>query len=576
LVALEEATGMKWAEKPNVYEKPPGVPAPKHPIYDSGKDDPEPQFEDPKEKAEYYKQKKLDKMRSGNIDWEFGLTERVVAEAMDQLYFKDILLFTGDGKQPDGFLFNGVFWESIGKHGLQLRQGYCNDIALYYREELEKIRGDPECKSRDRLDQEDKKLLKDLDSFRFTESCMKWIRDAAYQETVDWNSDPDLCVFTDKVYNLKMGEFIEPSRAQFVTNTFGYAFEDGGDDEAVSEARRYIEEEFIPSIVESPEVARYIKIVMSSFLAQGNAEEKGHFWLGCGRNGKGTLSKILAMALGGYYGDLKLGFYTSEDTSPDAPNNNLYNLRNARLLGTSEVGMSTKHPDQAQSFALEKFKMLTGGDAQVARQNHENNQVTFTAGSVLIQTNIMPEMTGVHRAENASLRQRIEIVRFPFSFVSDMVLIAQQPEKYKPVDITIKARFEKPAYRKAFVMMLIDFHKIYREEGIIAPESIKRYKDEYFSQANKVRTWILATVREHDEVDYQDRAGMSITSLYETFTKTGNWVTKGQFIEEATTTLGKRNPTDKTGTRGVFGSSGYYFVQGFELISDNANDGFGF
>jgi phage/plasmid-associated DNA primase len=232
--------------------------------------------------------------------------------------------------------------------------------------------------------------------------------------------------------------------------------------------------------------------------------------------------------------------------------------------------MDSKHPDQAQPFALEKFKMMTGGDAQVTRQNHENNQVTFKGGSVLIQTNIMPEMAGVHRIENASLRQRIEILRFPFSFVSDADLIEQQPEKYKPVDITLKARFEKPSYRKAFIDMLLDYHKIYRSEGIIAPDSIKIYKEEYFRDANKVRTWITGIVCEHKDVGHCDRYDMSLQALHTTFRDTGNFVTKKQFIEELTTIYGKRQ--GKGTNRGVFSDGGYYYLQGYQRKTENPNN----
>jgi hypothetical protein len=62
--------------------------------------------------------------------------------------------------------------------------------------------------------------------------------------------------------------------------------------------------------------------------------------------------------------------------------------------------------------------------------------------------------------------------------------------------------------------------------------------------------------------------------LYNTFRTNGNWVTMKQFKEEVTTTLGKRNSTDKTGTRGVYSVSGYWFLQGYELDTGNVNDGF--
>jgi phage/plasmid-associated DNA primase len=212
--------------------------------------------------------------------------------------------------------------------------------------------------------------------------------------------------------------------------------------------------------------------------------------------------------------------------------------------------------------------MMTGGDPILARQNHENNQVTFAGGSVLIQTNIMPEMTGVHRVENASLRQRIEVVKFPFSFVEDAALIAQEPGKYKPVDSSIKARFEKPEYRKAFVEMLLEYHKIYREEGIVTPASVREFKKQYFEDADKVKVWLQTTVREHEDVDYRDKYNMGLKPLYNTFRDTGNYVTVKQFKDDVAMALGTRDPTNKGGTRGVFTNGGYAYLQGYELNAD--------
>jgi hypothetical protein len=573
---LEKATNLKWAEKPNVYVPPDGVSMLEWAVYDTGVDDVPPVLQKPPSKKGKKKGDKApeDLLRKWHIDWKDDITQRLVAEKMIELFYKDTVMFTGEGTRPDGFMYNGVFWSPMGKHCLQLRQEGCIKIARYYNEEATAfLRGlqdsgkDLSIGDRDTLG----KKLTQLDTISFTNGYMDWIKSRTYIERVEWNNNPNLCVFTDSVYDLEAGVFIEPSRDQFTNTTFGYAYGDGGDDDAVQEARVYIDETFLPSILGSEEIVRYVKVVMASFLAQGNKEEKGHFWLGDGRNGKGTLTKLLNAALGEYSGDLNLGFYTSEDTAADSPNNNLYSVRNARLLLTSEIGMSTKHPDQAQTFALEKFKAMTGGDPQLARQNHENNQVVFAGGSVLIQTNIMPEMMGVHRGENASLRQRIEIVRFPFSFVEDAALIAQEPEKYKLVDSSIKARFAKPEYRKAFIMMLLEYHKIYREEGIVTPASVGEFKRRYFEDADKVGTWIRATICEHKDVDYRERFSMGLGPLYATFKNGGNYVTVKQFKDDVANLLGTRDPNNKKGTRGVYSSSGYSFLQGYTL-NDEMND----
>jgi hypothetical protein len=73
-------------------------------------------------------------------------------------------------------------------------------------------------------------------------------------------------------------------------------------------------------------------------LKQCNSEERAYFWLGLGRNGKGTLTALLKLALGNYFGELNLAYYTTYDKSPDVPTNNLFMFRHARMLSTPEIG----------------------------------------------------------------------------------------------------------------------------------------------------------------------------------------------------------------------------------------------
>jgi hypothetical protein len=116
--------------------------------------------------------------------------------------------------------------------------------------------------------------------------------------------------------------------------------------------------------------------------------------------------------------------------------------------------------------------------------------------------------------------------------------------------------------------MLLEYHKIYREEGIVAPPSVREFKRQYFVDADKVGVWLRATVREHEDMDYKDAFGMGLASLYGTFTNAGNWVTKKQFKADVIATLGTRDPRNHEETRGVYICRGYAFLQGYTLITE--------
>ena len=45
-------------------------------------------------------------------------------------------------------------------------------------------------------------------------------------------------------------------------------------------------------------------------------EEKVYFWVGAGRNGKGTMDKLIKYALGSYYGDIQPSYFTTPEFDP--------------------------------------------------------------------------------------------------------------------------------------------------------------------------------------------------------------------------------------------------------------------
>jgi len=61
----------------------------------------------------------------------------------------------------------------------------------------------------------------------------------------------------------------------------------------------------------TPETARWFKKHIGSLLVAGNKEEKGHFRVGNGRIGKGTIEAMLINTLGNYYYKLQNEFFPS-------------------------------------------------------------------------------------------------------------------------------------------------------------------------------------------------------------------------------------------------------------------------
>ena len=506
------------------------------------------------------------KFNQQKIEWD-RLTEYTFAKRLNTKDFLgENILFTGSSKEMIGFRFNGTYWEDLGTHNSEIKKGFFDKLYNFYMTELEKIE--------DLLDEEVVKILKhtikNLDSAIFRNHVIEILKSENYKKNIIWNKDNNLFAFEDCIYHLKLGKFIKPDPKQFINWTTGYAYGDTNN--------QYLPEQkwckdFIHEIIGNAESELWLLKVLASFCKQENAEEKCHFWLGSGRNGKGTLTTLLAQALGQYFGELNLGYYTTYDKSPDAPNNNLYNLKYARVCNTSEVGEDNNDPDKPMRFITEKFKRITGGDKIVARQPHEKTQVEYIAGKTLIQTNLMPILVGIELEKNVSLRERPLICVFPYSFTDDKALIANNPDKYKLKDITLKEKFKEDKLKLGFVRLLLaQFQEYIKPEteggGIKETELIKSYRMEYFDECNKTKRWFNEYLEIIPETLTKELLGQSRINvpqdLFLQFCQTSECtkkISKATFLKQLIDLIGKISAKELKS--GVFTLDGIANIQGY-------------
>jgi phage/plasmid-associated DNA primase len=503
------------------------------------------------------------------IEWD-RLTEYTFAKRLKtKEYLGNNILFTGSTKNMNGFKFNGVYWEDLGDHNSEIKKGYFDKMYNFYMKELEKVESffDPDvvfsfkCK------------IKSLDSAVFRNHVIEILKTENYIKDVKWNKDNNLFAFDDCIYNLKIGAFVKPDPKQYINWTTGYSYGDTKNE--------YLEQQtwcktFLSQILNNPSTENWILKVLASFLKQENAEEKCHFWLGEGRNGKGTLTTLLKIALGKYFGELNLGYYTQYDKSADAPNNNLYNLRYARLINTSEVGEDNTDPEKPMRFLTEKFKRITGGDTLVARQPHEKVQVEFKGGKTLVQTNLMPELVGIEQPKNISLRERVCITTFPFSFIEDGdPLLLSNPQKYKKKDISIKETMNDEKIKLGFIRLLLNTYKLYLSEGIVEPPQIKQNKLNYFDECNKTKSWFQEYLEPTEDINKNEYRINIPSDLYIQFCSNSvstKKISKAVFTRHLTDLLGKISAKDSSKC-GVFTLNGVAWVQGYKWKSQTESSG---
>jgi hypothetical protein len=91
--------------------------------------------------------------------------------------------------------------------------------------------------------------------------------------------------------------------------------------------------------------------------------------------------------LGNYFGELSINYCTNFSKGEDTANNNLANITSAHLVNMSEVEIAD---NEGQKFLTNKLKILSGGDSITCRRSYCGKQLSFKAGKLWIQTNIMP------------------------------------------------------------------------------------------------------------------------------------------------------------------------------------------
>tara|TARA_R110000868_G_scaffold311218_1_gene572302 strand:- start:903 stop:3875 length:2973 start_codon:yes stop_codon:yes gene_type:complete len=321
--------------------------------------------------------------------------------------------------------------------------------------------------------------IRHLGSNRRREDVVKVFKKDCYVSNIEWNNNKNLFVFEDCVYDCATDTMSEKTTQEdYINMSCGWNYKIKGYskdnlDKELATATEVIVK-FVNSICREVDVP-FIMKYMSSFLEGENPDQLGMFWLGKGRNGKGTLCDLLRSAIGNYWGDLDIGYLTNHSKDVDRPNQNLYNCRNSNVLNTSEVSDSNSF-GTAVKFISSNFKNLTGQDPIYAREVGTKNNSSFIAGKLLVGTNVMPTFTKL----DIALQERIIIAEFPYTFTNDEMKLATYPDIYKEKDVNLKSIFKAHIYRRAFMDLLFKYHIEYKKSFVIT-DSIRAYTKTYFN-----------------------------------------------------------------------------------------------
>jgi P4 family phage/plasmid primase-like protien len=303
------------------------------------------------------------------------------------------------------------------------------------------------------------------------------LRDIRFMDKLDRN--PDWLSFSDGVFDLSTGEFMELKPEMMISKTVGYPFprNPGPNHNAIVT--------LFQRIHPNDEIRDYFIRSLASALHGSRLSRSVLIWSGAsGRNGKTLLSTVLRSTFGDYFMDLPSGYLqkVSDGTTPDPIT---IELRNKRLVISSE-------PQDGRKLASDVVKRLTGGDVARARNLYEGGAMqSFTLNVHLsILANKKPPIDG----NDGGVQDRIRSIPFESRFVDNPANVSEENHIYL-ADESLKVCIEDWGPDLMYYLLQ---HYDHNWDGT-APECITAATTEYLAANSPVVQFVQDTYEQTTE-----------------------------------------------------------------------------
>lgn len=223
-------------------------------------------------------------------------------------------------------------------------------------------------------------------------------------------------------------------------------------------------ERFLAEIFEPhPDIIGFIQRAVGYSLTGDTREECLFLLWGTGRNGKGTLIKTLASALGDYAGTADFSAFVQRQ-SDNGPRDDIANMMGKRFVSAQESR-------EGAALAESLVKWLTGGDRVRARRLYENSYEFDPTHKIWLATNHKP----IVRGTDPAFWSRIKLIPFEVSFEGRQ-------------DKTLKQTLldELPGILAWAVRGCIEWQR----KGLDFPESVVRATQEYRDESDQLARFI--------------------------------------------------------------------------------------
>jgi len=338
-----------------------------------------------------------------------------------------------------------------------------------------------------------------LKNTSFKENIMKECADMFYRPKFEeelLDSNLDLLGFENGVLDLTTIEFREGRPEDYISLTTGINYREFNEND---NSHREVSS-FLAKVLTRDDIREYVLKVLASCLDGHNREEKFYIWTGVGANGKSKMLELMMKTFGDYYCIMNVTAITGKRVSSNGTNSELVQTKGKRMVVMQE-------PGEDEKMNIGYLKELSGGDTVKGRGLFKEPIEFKPQFKMILTCNHLPT---VPSATDDGTWRRIRVAEFTSRFVENP---DPNHENEFQIDRELSMRFE--GWKEAFMAMLVEYYKKYREEGIGEPDEVMKCTREY-QKSNDV-------ISEYFD-DRLEKADDEVIGLLEVFEDFKDWV----------------------------------------------------
>lgn len=374
-------------------------------------------------------------------------------------------------------------WYEFDKHRwVQIDDGYAiknllsRDLTKDFKRKMDKVVAKMSQKnSKKNTDEFDYigRIIKKLNDNGFKESVMKEYCSLAYDreflDKIDENTN--LLCFKNGVYDLELDKFRKGYPDDYITISTGYNFcEIDEDDEVYQEVM-----EFLEKVQPVKRIRDYMLTVFSTCLSGEIRDESFYVFTGSGANGKSKIMDLLSKSLGDYWKSGDIRILTEKRGTASSASPEIADKKGVRACSFDE-------PEAFDTINTGFMKLLTGGDKISARKLYGDPVYFKPQFKPFLLCNKLPGI----RSDDDGTWRRIKVVHFQSKFHMKSKLTRETINKMEReglpknnywADEDIPQKIMR--WKNAFITILLKYYRIYKVNGLIPPEEVMKYTDEY-------------------------------------------------------------------------------------------------